>query len=342
MGAPKNQKLFVESRKKKNPMRSSTIFNRIGIFAVFATAASMSASAQTSKSASENFDWLRDFQRLQDSLARPSVVDLSGEWDADRGDRKFPIRLTVSGGTLSATDLSPDSPNRGRVIFSATYRGEQSFAATIVPWSNPPKTFTITVKDPDTLISPNLTFRRTSPPPLNDFPCDAANSFHVQRAGIWARANAAAEAHDDAKAYCWISVGADAGDTEAQYYKARYLLQGIGTEKNTHAGYLWMFRCASPDFPDAERDLSILYERGIGIPANPERAKFYHDLWQRHLIEKQRQQAEQLTRGIDSVQSALDGLLGGGGELYPGQKCGLSYRASLSSKDKDPCAHIHH
>lgn len=300
--------------------------HRICVFAFLAAAACLPARAQTPQPSAD--DTIRALDRLmRDADAfqpvRPApAINLQGEWDVDQGTRRLPmrVRLTVSGGMLSATDISPTSPNRGRVIFSGMHGGEPSFLVTILPLSNPPRTFSMAIKDPDTLTSPSFIFRRISPPPLDDFPCDAANSFHVQRAGIWARANAAADAHDDSKAYCWISVAAAAGDIEAEYYKALYLAQGIGTEKNTHAAFLWLSRSAGEDFLDAEKELATFYERGIGTRASPEDAKFWHDIWQRQLTEKQQEQAERLRQGVDSVQGALDGIFG----TRVGGACGMS------------------
>jgi hypothetical protein len=203
--------------------------------------------------------------------------DLSGDWSSYFNSPAFLdlIRVKQQGPDLAAEDLTSEGSPTGRPFFRGTYdppavAGRVELAEFDDLLNHTPSRWTsrlLVMGDPDHFrIGRHPPFQRITPPRLNDVPCDAGNSFHVQAKYATYRGELAHNAKDWKTALCWFRVGAEQGETYAQYVLASYLEQGIGGEKDLAQAFSWFKKSADEGSFRGAAGLEKMYRNGVGVP----------------------------------------------------------------------------
>lgn len=218
---------------------------------------------------------------------RSRKLDLSGDWSGYYNSPALPhtIRVRQQGQDLAAEDLLPDRTPTGRQFFRGTYdppavAGRVELAGYeglgLPSPGAPPSRWTaatLTIGDPDHFrLGDHPPFQRMTAPRLNDVPCDAGNPLHVQAKFATYRGERAHNAKDWKTALCWFRIGAEQGDTYAEYILASYLEQGIGCEKDLAQALSWFRRSADEGDSMGAAGLEKMYRNGIGVPQDAAQA----------------------------------------------------------------------
>jgi hypothetical protein len=140
-------------------------------------------------------------------------------------------------------------------------------------------------------------------------PCDA--QFHGSAAEAAARGAQALDANNLKPAACWLRIGADGGDTDAEGTLAAMLYHGLGVPSSYEQALPLARKAATQNNYLADRCLSLMYGKGQGVPKDPEQEQFWNAKADRDkaaalLAEQQRREIDrQQAQRIQAQQTQL-------------------------------------